>query len=87
MRANELLDSVVKLHGELEVSDGVEPELLEQVRELDDEIHQMIKSNELRAEESFSQRLVELEAQFASEHPRLERLTREVIDRLAQMGI
>ena len=87
MKSIELLDSVVELHSALETSDGVDPELLEQARELDSQMHQMIKSNELKAEETLTSRLLDLEAKFAMEHPTLEKLTREVIDRLAQMGI
>lgn len=87
MHPSELLDSVVELHSQLEVTPDVDPELLEQARNLDAQMHQMIKSNELKAEESLTQQLIDMEAQFSSDHPVLERLTREVIDRLAQMGI
>ena len=87
MHPSELLDSVVDLHSQLEVTPDVDPELLEQARNLDAQMHQMIKSNELKAEESLTQQLIDMEAQFSSDHPVLERLTREVIDRLAQMGI
>ncbi len=87
MHPSELLDSVVQLHSQLEVTPDVDPELLEQARNLDAQMHQMIKSNELKAEESLTQQLIDMEAQFSSDHPVLERLTREVIDRLAQMGI
>lgn len=87
MHPTELLDSVVELHSQLEMTPNVDPELLSQARLLDEKMHQMIKSNELKAEESLAEQLIDLEAQFSSEHPILERLTREVIDRLAQMGI
>ena len=87
MHPSELLDSVVELHSQLEVTPDGDPELLEQARNLDAQMHQMIKSNELKAEESLTQQLIDMEAQFSSDHPVLERLTREVIDRLAQMGI
>ena len=68
-------------------SSDVDPALLEQARELDSQMHQMIKSNELKAEETLTSRLLDLEAKFATEHPTLEKLTREIIDRLSQMGI
>ena len=87
MKSIQLLDSVVELHSALETAENVEPEILEQARALDHQMHQMIKSNELKAEESLTSQLLELEAKFAAEHPTLEKLTREVIDRLSQMGI
>lgn len=87
MKANQLLDSLVALHTELETTDNIDEQVLEEVRNLDEQMHQMIKSNELQAEESLSLKLLDLETQFASEHPVLEKLVREVIDRLSQMGI
>jgi hypothetical protein len=34
-----------------------------------------------------SEKLMELETEFAADHPVLEKLVREIIERLAQMGI
>ena len=87
MLPTDLVESLTKLHAELETSKNVEPQVLEQVRELDRQVHEMIKSNELKAEETILSQLLALEAKFAAEHPTLERITREVIDRLAMMGI
>ncbi|MBU2882909.1 DUF4404 family protein [Psychrosphaera sp. B3R10] len=87
MQSRQLLDSVVELHTALETMPNVDDALLEQARELDAQMHQMIKSNELKAEESLTEQLLAMETQFAVEHPTLERLTREIIDRLSQMGI
>ena len=87
MNANELLDSLVNLRSELEVADNIDEETLTQVRNLDTNMHQLIKSNELGAEETLSEQLIVLEAQFSADHPILEKLTRELIDALAKMGI
>jgi len=87
MNTVKLLDSVVELHTALETAPDVDHELLERARDLDSQMHQMIKSNELKAEESITSQLIELEAKFAADHPVLEKLTREVIDRLSHMGI
>ena len=87
MLPTELVDSLAKLHAELETSKDVDPQVLEQVRGLDRQVHEMIKSNELQAEETLKSQLLALEAKFALEHPTLERITRDVIDRLAMMGI
>ncbi|MUH73080.1 DUF4404 family protein [Psychrosphaera haliotis] len=83
----ELVDSLSKLHAELETSKDVDPQTLNQVRELDKQLHEMLKSNELKAEETMLSQLLALEAKFAAEHPTLERITRDVIDRLAMMGV
>lgn len=87
MQSRKLLDSVVELHTTLETTPNIDDSILEHARDLDSKMHQMMESNELKAEESITDQLLELEAQFAAEHPVLERLTREVIDRLSQMGI
>jgi hypothetical protein len=87
MRSKQIMDSLVELHGELETSENVDPQVLEEVRELDSKMHEMLKSNELNAEENLTERLLQLETQFAAEHPVLERITRELIDRLSQMGV
>lgn len=87
IKSRDLLDSVVELHTTLETTPDVDPAVLEQARELDAMMHQMIKSNELKAEETLTEQLIALEAQFAAEHPTLEKITREIIDRLSQMGI
>lgn len=87
MQPNELLDSLVKLRTELELSENIDQETLEQVRAIDSNMHQLIKSNELGAEETISEQLLVLEAKFSVEHPILEKLTRELTDALAKMGI
>lgn len=87
MQPNDLLDSLVNLRSELELSDNIDKATLEQVRAIDSNMHQLIKSNELGAEETISEQLLVLEAKFSAEHPLLEKLTRELIDALAKMGI
>lgn len=87
MNANELLDSLVNLRSELEVAENIDEDTLTQVRNLDVNMHQLIKSNELGAEETISEQLLVLEAKFSADHPVLEKLTRELIDTLSKMGI
>lgn len=87
MNPTELLDSLVNLRTELELSEDIDPETLEQVRAIDANMHQLIQSNELRAEETITEQLIDLEARFSADHPLLEKLTRELIDALAKMGI
>jgi len=87
MNPTELLDSLVNLRTELELAENIDQDTLEQVRAIDANMHQLIKSNELGAEETISEQLIALEARFSAEHPILEKLTRELIETLAKMGI
>lgn len=87
MKATDLLDSLVELRTQLEMSDNIDESVLQQARELDVQMHQMIKSNELQAEESLSDKLIALEAEFSAEHPTLEAITRRMVEHLSQMGI
>lgn len=87
MIPNDLVDAIASLRCELELSSSVNDDVLKQARELDAQVHAMISSNELRAEESLNDQFLALEAEFAKEHPILENLTRDVINKLAQMGI
>ena len=58
------------------------------VRELDSDIHDLLDSNAVGAEAaSVLKRAKELEANFAIEHPTVERFMREVIEALARMGV
>jgi len=58
------------------------------VRELDSDIHDLLDSNAVGEEAaSVLKRAKELEANFAIEHPTVERFMREVIEALARMGV
>jgi hypothetical protein len=87
MNPNNILESVIKLRSELEVTDDIEPEVLEQLELFHRDIQSKINSNELKAEETIFEQLLEMETNFATNHPVLEKLTRDVIDRLSLMGI
>lgn len=87
MTPNDLLDSVNNLRTELELQNNVPAELIEQARRMDIKLHQMMESNELKAEEDIISELMTLETQFASEHPVIERIIRQLMDSLSQMGI
>jgi hypothetical protein len=87
MNANQLMESLVELRAELEISEDIDPKLLEQARGLEIEMHEMLNSNELIAEDSLSEELLALETQFAAEHPVIEKILRNIVNTLAQMGI
>lgn len=87
MKITELSLALANLRSELEVAENVDKELLEQARRLDIQLHNMVNDNEFEAEALLNEQLLGLEAEFASKHPVLEGLLRDVINKLAQMGI
>lgn len=82
-----LLDSLIELRSQVENSEHVTDETLQQLRDLDNQIHAMMQSNELNAETRLTDSLLDLETNFAAEHPKLEKIIREMVERLSQMGI
>jgi len=81
----ELLNS---LHEALEHTEKVDPETLELVRELDEDINRLIESGS--ADDDFDNvvdRAKSVETRFAVDHPVAERFLREIIDTLAKVGI
>ena len=80
-RVKELL---VQLREELRRTD-VDDELGEMIGELDDEIHAVVDTD--ADADDLIDRAKGFEADFASKHPAVSRLMREVIDTLVRMGI
>lgn len=87
MNPSTILESIIKLRSELETTKNIDPKVLEQIKAFQDDVQNKVSSNEYKAEESLYQQLLELETDFAVNHPVLERLTREIINRLSLMGI
>ena len=82
---NELLN---QLHDLLEQTDQVDPDTLEQVRDLDEEINRLLESGAAESDfENVIDRARAVETQFAVDHPIAERFLREIIDALAKVGI
>ena len=66
----------------------LDEETLSLVRDLDADIDDLLDPEGERAEtESVLEKARELETNFATEHPNIERFMREVIDVLVRMGI
>ncbi len=57
------------------------------VRDLDDDIHGLLSARGQGESDSVLQKARELETNFATEYPAIERFMREVIDALVRMGI
>ena len=84
-KLKELLNS---LQDALEQTDRIDPETLELVHELDEEIHRLTEAGAPAEEvEGVLDQAKSLETRFAVEHPIAERFLREIIDALSRVGI
>jgi chromosome segregation ATPase len=85
---NELKETLRKLHAQLGTAEGVDDELKELLTKLDQDIHGLLQATPAAGEqESLTERAQEVAARFASEHPQMEKLLRELADKLANIGI
>ena len=81
----ELLNS---LHAVLEKTDEVDPETLELVRNLDEEINRLVESDSPDDDfDNVVDQAKSVETRFAVDHPVAERFLREIIDALSKVGI
>lgn len=88
MSDNKIKDLLASLHKELENTESVDPETLQLVRELDEDIHRLVDSEASAGEiESVLDRANSMETRFAVDHPVAERFLREIMDALAKVGI
>ncbi len=76
-----------KLQEEIQKTE-LDDETRAMVRDLDSDIHGLLtKEGEGGESDSVLEKARELETNFATEHPTIERFMREVIDALVRMGI
>ena len=81
----ELLNS---LHAVLEKTDEVDPETLELVRNLDEEINRLVESDSPEGDfDNVVDQAKSVETRFAVDHPVAERFLREIIEALSKVGI
>jgi len=88
MNEKSLRELLNNLHEVLENTEKVDPETLELVRELDEDINRLVENGS--AEDEFDNvvdRAKSVETRFALEHPVAERFLREIIDALSRVGI
>jgi hypothetical protein len=81
--------TLAELHQELENVDSVDPALLELLKQVDGDIHELLESQSPAAEETSALmlRIEELGASFAAKHPATERFFQELISTLGRLGI
>jgi hypothetical protein len=89
MKTNQIKDTLRRLHADLDARNIVDPELRELLARLDADIRKLLDPRDVSVSDSTSlvERLESLEAEFATEHPAIERFARELIDALGKMGI
>ena len=87
MSNKEIKDLLGKLRDEIGKTE-LDADTLSLVRDLDADIDDLLDPEGDRAEtDSVLEKARELETNFATEHPSIERFMREVIDVLVRMGI
>jgi len=86
---DELKEAIRKLHETLRTADHVDPELQGLLQTLDDDIHAAlhIERPDGSPDSELEERARSLAARFASQHPTLEPILRDVADMLGKMGI
>ncbi len=87
MSNEEIRQLLTKLHQEIQKTE-LDAETQTLMRELDEDIHDLVNPDTQQDDaNSVLERARLLEAKFATNHPMAERLTTEVINILARMGI
>ena len=67
---------------------GVDAKTRESLQALDEDIHKLLEASKAGEETTFElERVKELEARFAANHPNAERFVRELLDTLAKLGV
>jgi phosphate uptake regulator len=88
MNDKNLKELLNQLHDVLDRTESVDPETLDLVRELDEDINRLIESKSPEDEyDNVVDRAKSVETRFAVEYPVAERFLREIIDTLAKVGI
>ena len=88
MNDKSLKELLNNLHTVLEKTDEVDPETLELVRNLDEEINRLVESDSSEGDfDNVVDQAKSVETRFAVDHPVAERFLREIIDALSKVGI
>ncbi|MEZ5560089.1 MAG: DUF4404 family protein [Pseudomonadales bacterium] len=89
MQRDDIKKTLSNLHQELEHAPEIDEELRSLLREVDDDIHELLgrQAPEASAVGSLTERVDALAADFAARHPASERFFRELIDALGRLGI
>lgn len=75
------------LHEELEGPAELDRDMRVLLRQLNDDISRVLDEGGTEEDDDLRRQVQEAAANFAAEHPRTERLLREIADTLAKLGI
>lgn len=89
MDTNQLKAALAQLQRELEAGGQLDPELLQQLKALDHDIHAVLAASEPQDDlvSSLNERTQAIDARFSADHPYLSSTLRDVMDTLGKMGI
>jgi hypothetical protein len=86
---NDLKSTLKSLHANLSSTKKLDPELVEQLQILDQDIHLLLgkAAHDSAQAAALAIRTQKYAAQFAAQHPNIEAILRELADVLGKMGI
>ncbi len=89
MNIDQLKSTIRDLHTDLDKTGQLDPELKELLQLLDEDLHRLLsrQADESLDTSGISERLESMAADFATQHPKLAPVLREVADALAKVGI
>lgn len=82
-------EALSELHQALENVEQVDPAMLDLLKQVDGDIHNLLETQAPAQEETSAlmQRIEELGADFAARHPHTERFFQELVSTLGRLGI
>ena len=87
MDTSQLLPILVKLREQLATAENLNQNQQHELNKLDQYINDIATANLCHSEQSLTEQILALEIEFSSEHPLLQKLLRETIEKLSMMGI
>lgn len=87
MNSAQLLESLIELRNQLTENVNLSEEIRSELDVLDKQIDTMVTSNELQFEQTLKDQILALEVEFSTEHPVLEKIMRDLVEKLSMMGI
>jgi hypothetical protein len=86
MNEDMIRQTLTRLHQELENADHVEPELKALLKEVDADIHKVLRATG-EPPDGLGERVEDLVTLFAASHPQADRFLRELVESLGKLGI
>jgi len=89
MQKREIENRLAELHESLGEIDAADPKLLELLKQVDRDIHELLESSSASEHETsrLKERVEELGADFAARYPHTERFFQELVETLGRLGI